>query len=52
VEERNLSTQFDSIGVGKILSSTVSLFKFFCISINVNTEIVHIFHVINMQKIH
>jgi hypothetical protein len=36
--------QQDSIGVDKILTYMVSLFKFFCRSINVNIEIVHIFH--------
>jgi hypothetical protein len=35
--------QQDSIGVGKILTYTVSLFKKICRSINVNIEIVHIF---------
>jgi hypothetical protein len=38
--------QQDSIGIDKILTYTVSLFKKFCRSINtnVNTEIIQIFH--------
>jgi hypothetical protein len=51
MEEWNLSTLLKFIGVGKLLSSMVNLFNFFCKSINVNTEIVHIFHIINMQEI-